>query len=206
MPQAEHVVRVSARTRPPLARFALHCLQCLGSFLNCLSWKKSCSPAVNTNSAPQSLHFSTLSINSMAVFPKNRDLKSEIGHDHESLPVPSPCLHTSVKTNENPGRTKSSGNLDASVDRRQNYLRLRTPTSRSNLSETTATCRPIHSICMAFRAGEAVEPERHIWRCVLKDFSPALCEPSCDSACVPVLLSRGAFHRASDSRNDASLP
>jgi hypothetical protein len=35
-----------------------------------LSWKKSCSPAVNTNSAPQSLHFKTLSINSMAGFPK----------------------------------------------------------------------------------------------------------------------------------------
>jgi hypothetical protein len=50
----------------------------------------------------------------MAVFPQNRDLKSEIGHDHESLPVPFPCLRTSVKTNENPGRTKSSGNLDVS--------------------------------------------------------------------------------------------
>jgi hypothetical protein len=69
LPHSEHVVLVSERTRLPLARFALHCLQCFGSFLNCLSWKKSCSPAVNTNSAPQSLHFKTLSTNSMTGFP-----------------------------------------------------------------------------------------------------------------------------------------
>jgi hypothetical protein len=30
-----------------------------------LSWKKSCSPAVNTKSLPQSIHFRTLSWNSM---------------------------------------------------------------------------------------------------------------------------------------------
>ncbi len=37
-PHSEQVVRVSARTRtPPLPRLALHCLQRLGSFLNCLS-------------------------------------------------------------------------------------------------------------------------------------------------------------------------
>jgi hypothetical protein len=77
----EHVVRVSERTLgPPRTRFALHCLQCLGSFLNCLSWKNSCSPAVNTKSAPQSLHFNTLSMNSMAGFPEAGKL-DEIGHD-----------------------------------------------------------------------------------------------------------------------------
>lgn len=37
----------------------------LGRFLNCLSWKKICSPAVNTKSWPQSTHFSILSWNSM---------------------------------------------------------------------------------------------------------------------------------------------
>src|SRR5437870_8716956 len=47
------------------ARFDLHVLQRLGSFLNCLSWKKSCSPAVKTKSAPQSTHFRTLSWNSI---------------------------------------------------------------------------------------------------------------------------------------------
>ena len=68
---SEQVVRVSERTLgPPRARFALHCLQCFGSFVNCLSWKNSCSPAVNTNSASQSTHFNTRSTNSMAGFPK----------------------------------------------------------------------------------------------------------------------------------------
>ena len=99
-PQAEQVVRVSERTRPPLARFALHCLQCLGSFLNCLSWKKSCSPAVKTNSAPQSLHFNTLSTNSMTGFPKT-GTTVETGHDHESLPFPFPCFH--VLEQQGPG-------------------------------------------------------------------------------------------------------
>ena len=101
-PHAEHLVRVSVRTRGPLfARFALHCLQRLGSFLNCLSWKNNCSPAVNTNSSPQSTHLRTRSVNSMAGFPEAG--KSEIGQDLVSVPVPFPCLRTSFH-NKGPGR------------------------------------------------------------------------------------------------------
>ena len=67
-PHSEQTVRVSVRTPPaPEARLILHCLQRLGSFLNCLSWKKSCSPAVKTKSFPQSTHFKTLSTNSICV-------------------------------------------------------------------------------------------------------------------------------------------
>src|ERR1044071_2018946 len=51
------------------ARLDLQVLQRLGSFLNCLSWKKSCSPAVNTKSAPQSTHLRTLSWNSIESAP-----------------------------------------------------------------------------------------------------------------------------------------
>ncbi len=58
------LVKLFAPARPG-ARFSLQVLQRLGRFLNCLSWKKSCSPAVNTKSSPQSTHFSTLSWNSM---------------------------------------------------------------------------------------------------------------------------------------------
>jgi hypothetical protein len=67
----EHTVRVSARTPcpGPAALFALHCLHRFGSFLNCLSWKKSCSPAVNMKSLPQSTHFNTLSTNSIFASP-----------------------------------------------------------------------------------------------------------------------------------------
>jgi hypothetical protein len=76
-PQSEHFVRVSARTRDPLElRFALHCLQRFGSFMNCLSWKKTCSPAVNTNSAPQSIHVSIRSVNTMAVPRRKGSQKS----------------------------------------------------------------------------------------------------------------------------------
>ena len=77
LPHCEQVVRVS--TRPTLepggaaprtaTRLALHALQRLGSFFNCLSWKNNCSPAVKTNSAPQSMHFNILSWNSIEDAP-----------------------------------------------------------------------------------------------------------------------------------------
>src|SRR5580704_3717059 len=63
-PHCEQVVMVSvfAKPPPPLPwRLVLHALQRLGSFLKFLSWKKCCSPAVNTNSAPQSTHLRTRS-------------------------------------------------------------------------------------------------------------------------------------------------
>ena len=42
-------MRVSGRTPcVPRARFPLHSLQCFGSFVNCFSWKKSCSPILLT--------------------------------------------------------------------------------------------------------------------------------------------------------------
>ena len=72
LPHAEHWVCVSTRSRtgdgPADARFArlaLHVLQRFGSFLNCLSAKNSCSPAVQMNSEPQSTHLRVLSWNSI---------------------------------------------------------------------------------------------------------------------------------------------
>src|ERR1700737_5188042 len=69
LPHCEQLVLVSARIGelppppppPPSARLALQALQRLGSFLKPLSAKNICSPAVKTNSAPQSAHFRTLS-------------------------------------------------------------------------------------------------------------------------------------------------
>src|SRR5437016_8052059 len=76
-PHCEQVVLVSDRTcvlPPPLpptpsARLALQALHRLGSFLKPLSAKNICSPAVKTNSAPHSEHFSTLSWYSMSRSP-----------------------------------------------------------------------------------------------------------------------------------------
>src|SRR4030095_15535553 len=72
LPHAEHCVWVSTRSlaggAPELMRFArlaLHVLQRFGSFLNCLSAKNSCSPAVQMNSEPQSTHLRVLSWNSI---------------------------------------------------------------------------------------------------------------------------------------------
>src|SRR4030088_3467296 len=76
-PHCEQFVFVSERIGeacpppppPPSARLALQPLQRLGSFLNPLSAKNICSPAVKTNSAPHSEHFSTLSWYSMSRSP-----------------------------------------------------------------------------------------------------------------------------------------
>src|SRR6202140_4741587 len=74
-PHCEQLVLVSARIGPEFpppeasARLALQVLQRLGSFLKPLSAKNICSPAVNTNSAPHSEHFRTLSWYSMEAFP-----------------------------------------------------------------------------------------------------------------------------------------
>src|SRR6185503_13625245 len=72
-PQAEQFVVVSTRSRPiaappagRAARLALQPLQRFGSFLKFLSAKNSCSPAVQTNGAPQSTQFRVLSWNSIA--------------------------------------------------------------------------------------------------------------------------------------------
>src|SRR5215467_11829422 len=71
LPHAEQFVTVSTRSRATapvgrLARMPLHALQRFGSFLKFLSAKNCCSPAVQTNSAPQSTHLSILSWNSIA--------------------------------------------------------------------------------------------------------------------------------------------
>jgi hypothetical protein len=74
LPHCEQLVRVSTRgvwfgaeaTCPyDDERLDLQLLQRRGSFLNCLSWKNNCSPAVKMNSELQSMHFNTLSWNSM---------------------------------------------------------------------------------------------------------------------------------------------
>src|SRR5262249_5145278 len=72
-PQFEQVVMVSTRSRAPpppppagrAARLALQALQRFGSFLKFLSAKNCCSPAVHTNSAPQSTHLRIRSWNSI---------------------------------------------------------------------------------------------------------------------------------------------
>jgi hypothetical protein len=71
-PHAEQFVVVSTRSRPMdapgeglEARFALQLLHRFGSFLKFLSAKKSCSPAVQMNSVPQSTQLSVLSWNSI---------------------------------------------------------------------------------------------------------------------------------------------
>ena len=57
---------------PWALRRDLHGLHRLGSFLNCLSRKNSCSPAVKMNSPPQSAHVKSRSTNSIPLLPSLR--------------------------------------------------------------------------------------------------------------------------------------
>ena len=66
----------AAASSAPSARLDLHALQRLGSFLNPLSAKNICSPAVKTNSALHSEHFRTLSLYSMSGSEAPRQLRS----------------------------------------------------------------------------------------------------------------------------------
>src|SRR5437762_12956729 len=71
LPQAEHVVRVSTRSRTApaptgrAARLPLQALHRFGSFLKFLSAKNCCSPAVQMNSVAQSTHLRIRSLNSI---------------------------------------------------------------------------------------------------------------------------------------------
>jgi hypothetical protein len=85
-PHWEQVVFVSERIceappppPPPSARLALQPLHLFGSFLKPLSAKNICSPAVKTNSAPHSAHFSTRSWYSMSRSPLARVVQGD-GH------------------------------------------------------------------------------------------------------------------------------
>ena len=65
-PHCEQTVLVSVLPAldVPACRLPLHALQRLGSCLKFMSWKKCCSPAVKTNSAPHSEHLRIRSWNS----------------------------------------------------------------------------------------------------------------------------------------------
>jgi hypothetical protein len=65
-PHSAHVTCVSGRGLRREPSLPLHLLQRFGSFVNCFSLKKACSPELNTNSAPHSRHFRKRSANSMA--------------------------------------------------------------------------------------------------------------------------------------------
>jgi len=105
LPQLEQTVRVSTFggaavwvTPSACPRFALQPLQRLGSFLNCLSWKNSCSPAVKTKSSPQSIHLMTLSWNSMDLAPFSPTRTVKFMMQFQVLATPGPAL-TTMETN-----------------------------------------------------------------------------------------------------------
>ena len=66
IPHSEHLTCVSVDNRSrPVPLLVLHCLQCFGSLVNPFSRKNCCSPAENTNIAPQSEHKTSRSTKSM---------------------------------------------------------------------------------------------------------------------------------------------
>src|SRR5580765_1500774 len=97
LPQAEHMVCVSTRSRdipPPAgraARLPLQALQRFGSFLKFLSAKNCCSPAVQMNSVPQSTHERILSWNSIGRYLVGVGLL-RFAPELLAIPLPRECL------------------------------------------------------------------------------------------------------------------
>ena len=98
-PQAEQVVWVSTRSRatePDVIRGrAWPCSPYIVSArLNCLSAKKSCSPAVQMNSAPQSTHLRDLSWNSIGrhLVLDHAGALFRFASELFSVPLPRQCL------------------------------------------------------------------------------------------------------------------
>ncbi len=131
-PHAEQLVVVSTRSRdaeaPPVAgrdaRLALQLLHRLGSFLKFLSAKKSCSPAVQMNSAPQSTHASVLSWNSIG--PTSHQLEPARPRDilfleqsHGNGP-PAPDRHNPARA----GRADQSSQGETTRDRTNPEIRV----------------------------------------------------------------------------------
>jgi len=205
VPHSEQVVRVSGRTlKLPRARLALHCLQCLGSFLNCLSWKNNCSPAVNTKSAPQSVHFKIRSLKSMAGFPVTGS-NSQYGHalSREECWSGGSLFSFSIH-NKGPDRGQKPAALQSSPGfDGEGKTKKQSGNSAISHKHQVAKCRRYLVFYLAggrhrydaMAAGVGVNAKFVL--------NLALCELSYDSACALKPLLHVSFRRASGSRSDA---
>jgi hypothetical protein len=121
-------------------------------------------------------------------------------------PVPFPCLRSCLH-NKGPGRNKLSGKLiylpKKLEDSNYSITRLKygTVACETLMGKAAPAVSDLIGIS-SLNAAEIAGAPRIDYDC---EISQLLCELSCDSACVPMLPSRGASHRASDSRSDASL-
>ena len=94
-PHSEQMTRVSVRycaTPPPCpCLLALHCLQCFGSLTNPFSEKNCCSPAENTNCAPQPTHKTSRSTKAI-ILPPNPSRFREGSTGDSSPSVKTHCV------------------------------------------------------------------------------------------------------------------
>ena len=197
MPHSEHSVRVSVREIPAAAgppgfalaacelRLDLQGLQRFGSFLNCLSRKKSCSPAVKMNSPPQSAQVKSRSTNSIPFLPSYG--KTDRSRRCTLADVDQPNFDQ-----VNRGPCRGEGDL----------FGLPAKSSKSN------HCRCLLPWGGGGRLGDLRRPpalfqERRPSKVIRNRASPVPCESSCGSAYEQALLSHASSRRASDRRNDA---
>jgi len=181
-------------------RFDLHGLHRFGSFLNCLSWKKSCSPAVKTNSPPQSTQVKSRSTNSIHFppwcenatslqprsFARQRSVKPGSVDQVPVLPGGNSFGFAgqtlNFKLSPGPARPGEVGVgradwLEANCSTRNNRP--------SRVMRNSVRAKPISVVSAA---------------------NPVPYGSSCDCVCELALLSRASSRRASDRRSDALLP
>ena len=162
------------------------------------------------NSAPQSTHFRTLSVNSMAGFPEGGNA-AEIGHD---LGCAGPVsLSSYVVQHKGPGPHQIWAAKIRPAFRSEKRVDIAPSPDGAEVSAITNRCtgrydslrrgRYGSNECVKLNVNAAIGQLEPLPDGGVAGVNPALCEPFCDSACAPAPPSRDASHPASGSRSDA---
>ncbi len=134
-------------------------------------------------------------------YPKERE-HTEIGHELMSLPVPLPCLLSSIH-NKGPGR-KPSAAVNSSPgepeDVQYSIMLCGCKATNSNVSKRRMPPRSFLGFSLSPHLLRENQGRHRVHRVGV---SPALCEPSCDCAYAPKPPLHASSRLVSGSRSDA---
>ena len=165
---------------PAPARLHLHGLHRFGSFLNCLSKKKSCSPAVKIKSPPQSTQVRRRSMKSTVILPlrSGRENRARVRMDNGVL-----VCRIVTRVGRRPVALSKGNSL------------------RACRKEKTA-----HHVYVSMNGLFGLQGTGEQASEWLELLSPAPCGSSCGCAYVRALLLHAAFRPVSGKKSGASLP
>jgi hypothetical protein len=114
--------------------------------------------------------------------PRSRE--EESARTLENSPVPFPCLRTIHK--QGPGPHKNGGEIGVSAQGDITTGSTGTAGARKSLSSAPCALEFLSTIARGVRVNRLIANPERLFAAPDDFFSPALYEPSCDSACAPV--------------------